>query len=129
MKWTNDIHSFNLEGKRVTRADNTLVCICERKEDADKIALVPEMIDALCAARSFFLTTEPLYNVLDSLIKRATLNHPSTMLKYRDPKEIREELKKLYPVAYSDNSDEGRIDINDDGGEPPFYGEPPVKTT
>ena len=47
MKWNNTIHSFNLEGKRITRADNTLVCICEKKEDADKIALVPEMIEVL----------------------------------------------------------------------------------
>lgn len=47
MNWTNKITSFNLEGKRVTRPDNTLVCVCEKAEDAKLISAAPELLKAL----------------------------------------------------------------------------------
>ena len=44
MTWNNIITSFNIDGLKVSKEDNTLVCVCKKKEDADMIAKLPRMM-------------------------------------------------------------------------------------
>lgn len=45
MKWNNKIHSFNLDGKTISREDNTVVANCQSKEIADQIIEAKEKAD------------------------------------------------------------------------------------
>jgi hypothetical protein len=47
MNWNNTKTSFNLQELKVIRADNTLVCVCEKVEDAKLITAAPELLKAL----------------------------------------------------------------------------------